>query len=304
MVLASALVFSAHVKGMEQEKTLIVGCDSTADLSVILHNLKEFTSFSPHIITATRVSDLISIAKSLDADLVILCFRNNHHVLNDFDSYVKKTHIPILCLSKSPENEPMHWSPDNIVFTYLMQHINKPGYLISRINSILRLNKEPELKKEVGYHTEKSNSSGSHGYHNDLSRYVMELDQKTNVLSKVTRRIADLYPEVDDKTRIALNSIVNGIRMSANDTKVWDDFKVYFEMANPDFLIQLAQKHPGLTSVDLKYCCYLKMNMSNDDIRNLLGINQESVRTHKYRLKRKLDLPKEMDLGVYLKSVS
>ena len=46
------------------------------------------------------------------------------------------------------------------------------------------------------------------------------------------------------------------------------------------------------------------MNMSNDDIRNLLGINQESVRTHKYRLKRKLDLPKEMDLGVYLKSVS
>ena len=55
MVLASALVFSAHVKGMEQEKTLIVGCDSTADLSVILHNLKEFTSFSPHIITATRV---------------------------------------------------------------------------------------------------------------------------------------------------------------------------------------------------------------------------------------------------------
>lgn len=306
MVYAYVLVFFSARKrnGMAQEKTLIVGCDSTADLSVILHNLKEFTFFSPHIITATRVSDLISISKSLDPDLVILCFRNNHHVLNDFYSYVKKKHIPILCLSKGPESEPMQWCPDNIVFTYLMQHINKHGYLISRINSILMLNKEPEFKKEVGYHTEQSNSSGSHGYLNDLSRYVMELDQKTNVLSKVTRRIADLYPEVDDKTRVALNSIVNGIKMSANDTKLWDDFKLYFEMANPDFLILLAQRHPDLTSVDLKYCCYLKMNMSNDDIRNLLGINQESVRTHKYRLKRKLELPKDMGLAVYLQSVS
>ena len=41
------------------------------------------------------------------------------------------------------------------------------------------------------------------------------------------------------------------------------------------------------------------MNMSNHDIKNLLNINQESVRTHKYRLKRKLGLRKEEDLRTY-----
>ena len=43
--------------------------------------------------------------------------------------------------------------------------------------------------------------------------------------------------------------------------------------------------------------------MSNDDIKNILGINQESVRTHKYRLKRKMSLPNELDLSTYLRSV-
>jgi DNA-binding CsgD family transcriptional regulator len=289
---------------MSKEKSIVVGCDCTTDLSVILDSLRDSGSFSHHIISATRASDLVNIAKTLDIDLVILCFSNNQQVLTDFDSSVKKTQVPILCLSKSPEKEPLYWSHDTIVFTCPMQHINNSGYLISRINSIFLLNQEPQAKKETAHYPVTTYPQRSSGYQNDLSRYVMELDQKTNVLSKVTKRIADLYPDVDDKTRTALNSIVNGIRMSANDTKLWEDFKLYFEMTNPDFLLFLAQKHPGLTTIDLKYCCYLKMSMSNDDIRSLLGINQESVRTHKYRLKKKLDLPGDMDLGVYLKSVS
>jgi DNA-binding CsgD family transcriptional regulator len=102
---------------------------------------------------------------------------------------------------------------------------------------------------------------------------------------------------------VELLSIVNAIKTSANNTKLWDDFKVYFEKTNPNFLYLLAKKHPQLTTKDLKYCCYLRMNMSNDDIRSLLGINQESVRTHKYRLKKKMQLNKESDLQTYLKAI-
>ena len=41
-----------------------------------------------------------------------------------------------------------------------------------------------------------------------------------------------------------------------------------------------------------------------NEIRNILGINQESVRTHKYRLKKKMALSKSQDLSHYLKSVT
>jgi DNA-binding CsgD family transcriptional regulator len=46
------------------------------------------------------------------------------------------------------------------------------------------------------------------------------------------------------------------------------------------------------------------MNMTNDDIRALLGINIESVRTHKYRLKKKLFLSKEKSVRSFLQTVN
>lgn len=88
--------------------------------------------------------------------------------------------------------------------------------------------------------------------------------------------------------------------MSLSDRNRWEDFKLYFENVNPNFLNKLRDNHPDLTLKDVKYCCYVTMNMSNDDITHILGINPESVRTHKYRLKKKLGLSKNQSLRHYL----
>ena len=130
------------------------------------------------------------------------------------------------------------------------------------------------------------------------------LNRKKGTLLKVHDRIKDLFPEVNDWTRRELISIVNTIKASIGDEKHWDNFKIYFENISPSFLKRLNKKHPDLTSKDIKYCCYLKMNMSNNEIGHLMGINQESVRTHKYRLKKKMALPKFQDLQVYVKSIA
>ena len=85
--------------------------------------------------------------------------------------------------------------------------------------------------------------------------------------------------------------------------ELWNDFKVFYEEADPNFLLALGAKYPFLTPVDLKYCCYLKMNMTNDDIRQVFGISLESVRTHKHRLKKKLALSKDTDLNLFLRTI-
>jgi len=218
--------------------------------------------------------------------------------LNDFDTFVKKNDIPVICLAGRYESESLSWNSNRSVFCYPLEHICKKEYLSSRINSIFLLKSKPG--EATGPHSFAEAAIQAAGT-KDLSRYVLELDQKIEMLMKVKDRVADLYPRVDDPVRTELISIVNSIKLSANDTKLWDDFQMYFEKTNPNFLLLLAKKHPGLTPKDLKYCCYLKMNMANDDIRTLLGINQESVRTHKYRLKKKLVLAKDQDLQSYLR---
>jgi DNA-binding CsgD family transcriptional regulator len=299
---AFTVAMGAGAYPMNTEKSIVIGCDNTSDLSVILHSIQN-KSFQHNIVSATRITDLISIANSLDPDLLIVCFRNNQLALNDLSTFLRKQGMPLLCIMQQTSLQPLSWSTGKIVFTCFLQHVANSDYFISTINSIFLLeaatqNTRPPVTAPAPVQQQ------SQLARTNLSRYVMELDKKTEVLSKVKERIAELYPRVDHTTRASLNSIVNAIKMSANDQQLWEDFKLYFEMTDPGFLLLLAQKHPDLTAKDIKYCCYLKMNMSNDDIRSLLGINQESVRTHKYRLKKKMMLHKDQDLRGYLLSVN
>jgi DNA-binding CsgD family transcriptional regulator/response regulator RpfG family c-di-GMP phosphodiesterase len=287
---------------MNADKLIVIGCDETAALSTILNSMR---GFSYHIVSATKMSDLIGIVKSLNPDLVIINFRSNQFALNDFITFIRRPEIPILCLTRKQEQESLSWSDTLIVFTYPYESMGNEKYLRSRINSIFLLKESASknttditLARAAIHQDKESNEEGR-----NLSRYVLELDQKVEILLKVKDRIANLCGKVDDHVRGELTSIVNSIKKSANDHKLWEDFKLYFEQTDPDFLKVLSKKYPVLTPVDLKYCCYLKMNMSNDDIRNLLAINQDSVRTHKYRLKKKMSLGKEQDLRSYLKAV-
>jgi len=289
---------------VNEEKLILIGCDDAENLAVVMNSLKG-SSFNNSIVTSTRVPDLVAISKSINPDLIISCFRNNQAVLNEFSSFIRKTETPILCLARKMETDHLHWTSNSIVFTYPLEHAGNSDHLNSRINSILLLGGGNTKKQKETSLAETAMQQNRYTTGNrNMSRMVLELDQKVDILLKVKDRITNLFPKVDDPTRAELTYIVNSIKSSVNNNKLWEDFKFYFVKTNPGFLLQLAEKYPALTQNDLKYCCYLKMNMTNDDIRELLGINQESVRTHKYRLKKKLSLSKEQSLRSYLQSVN
>ncbi len=287
---------------MLTEKLIAIGCDDTTSISIVLDKLKQTSAFSYNVISATMAAGLTGLLRSLKPDLIILCFRNNQQVLTELANVTVQLEIPILCLTRRFECETLDWNKNHVVFTCMLEYIHKASYLISRINSIFLLKQQEIIPQQTAAFSTMVIADPDNT--RNLSRYVMELDQKAEVLLKIKVRICELYPRVDDATRTELTSIVNSIRMSANDHKLWDDFKLYFEQTNPHFLLLLARKYPSLTATDLKYCCYLKMNMSNADIMNLLGINLESVRTHKYRLKKKMALSRDQELISHLRSIN
>ena len=120
-------------------KSIVIGCDDTVTLSTILNNIQETPGFVYNIISAARTSDLVSIAKSLDPDLVILCFRNNQVALNDFELFTRKAGTPVLCLARRGELEKLTWAQNRIVFAYAAEFIAQSDYLASRIHSIFLL---------------------------------------------------------------------------------------------------------------------------------------------------------------------
>lgn len=291
---------------MNHTRSVLLGCDDAELLASVMRVLQRDMGTVLRLVSASSEGDLIQLTRMLHPDLVILAFDRINQVISNFDFYVSRPDVPLLCLTRTEESEALCWSDKNIVFTSSTKFVEHENYLASRIRSILRL--QERSKSEIPTPATPLISADipepiSADDDRNMSRYVLELDQKRDVLTKVKERIVELFPSVNDPVRNQLSSIVNSIRVSFSDTRMWDDFKAYFEKIDPRFLAALMDQHPDLTSKDIKYCCYLKMNMSNNDIQNLLGINQESVRTHKYRLKKKMALSKEQDLRQYVSNV-
>ncbi|GGG31425.1 hypothetical protein GCM10011344_35460 [Dokdonia pacifica] len=285
---------------MEKSEYILIGSDISSSLASIIRSLKGFSHYS--FITATRIPDCIHISKSLSPTLLIFYFRNTQDLIHTLYKYKDLKSIPILCLTRSHTTIDVQ-DIDMILFTQSYESAIRDHLLNTNVKSILNL--ALKIKKNTTTHRAPKIHQTSFVHENkNLARYIMELDQKATTLSKIKDRIQDIYPDVDHPVRTKLMSIVNTIKLNIKDTKHWEDFKLYFENISPQFLKKLSSKFPDLTNKDLKYCCYLKMNMSNEDITHVLGINQESVRTHKYRLKKKMTLSKNQDLRLYLRSFS
>jgi len=69
-----------------------------------------------------------------------------------------------------------------------------------------------------------------------------------------------------------------------------------------DFHNAISIKHPTLTDKDLELAAMIALNMKNKEIAISKNITPASVKKTKTRLKQKLTIPYENDLGAYLKT--
>lgn len=286
---------------MYKHENILIGSNIPSALSAIIMRLNTTTS-NYNCITATRIFDIIHLSKTVKPSLIIICFSEDQTSLNNLIRHQQIQKIPLLFLRKNNDDSGLHFNTNALIFTQSYEYVMKSNNLSTNVHGLLKLNHK--TRQEYAYKSlaEKAMYHGAYNQSKDLTRYTLELDQKRAMLDKIKGKIKQLYANVDASTKQKLMAIVNTIKIAKSDRKHWEDFKIYFEKINPDFLKQLSRMYPCLTAKDLKYCCYLKMNMSNEDIRNILGINQESVRTHKYRLKKKMVLSKEQNLRNYLQS--
>ena len=66
---------------------------------------------------------------------------------------------------------------------------------------------------------------------------------------------------------------------------------------------KLMKINSKLTSLDLKHCAYIKMNIDNYDLSNILGVEMKSIQMTRYRLKKKLNLDADTSLREYVLSI-
>lgn len=128
----------------------------------------------------------------------------------------------------------------------------------------------------------------------ELAISTMSIIKKNEVLNKIKKELKNSTKMNDDHSAIKL------IDNSLNNNKDWKFFKQAFNNADKDFLDKIKTAHPELTPNDLRFCAYLRLNLSSKEIAPLLNISTKSVETKRYRLRKRLKLQHNQSLVNYI----
>lgn len=134
----------------------------------------------------------------------------------------------------------------------------------------------------------------------ELATTSLLMHQKNEVLNHINEDLSAFGNQIPQKWSKNISHIQKIIRENTTLEKDWDRLQLHFNEVHPDFFNKLQEQFCHLTQNDLRLCAYIRVNLSNKDIARLLNVEFRSIQMAKYRLKKKLALPKTQDLNDFI----
>lgn len=135
----------------------------------------------------------------------------------------------------------------------------------------------------------------------ELASTTMNLVQKKEFILKLKAELTQLQKNArlgDDQPE--LKKLLRALAEEEKLDDEWEQFSQHFNNVHGDFLTKLKNSHPALKPHELRLCVYLRMNLSSKEIAPLMSISVRGVEISRYRLRKKMALPTEVNLTQYL----
>lgn len=117
---------------------------------------------------------------------------------------------------------------------------------------------------------------------------------------KIEAFIASLNKEPDLVKNTYLFRQINQLKNFLIKDDDREEFLTLFEEVNSYFLNTLKEKHPVLNSNDIRFICYLYMNLTIKEICSLYNITPGACRKRKERIAHKMGITDSVDLYDYI----
>lgn len=136
-----------------------------------------------------------------------------------------------------------------------------------------------------------------------LSTHALNMVKKNKVLGEVKQQLKEISEKVKPEFRPNLKKIDLLLARNMKTDKEWNLFKMYFEQVNKNFFQNLTTRFPGLNTNDLRHCALIKLNLNVKEAASLLNVSPHTVKSARYRLKKKLDMEAADSLGNFIRRV-
>lgn len=130
--------------------------------------------------------------------------------------------------------------------------------------------------------------------------HALALEQKNELLNMINNKINAAMEDTGILHIQDLNGLVSSIRMQISDSTESDLFNQKFNKVHSAFYSNLTKAHPDLTKSELKFCAYLKLNLTSHQISTIMNVTGEAIRKNRHRIRKKLQLDKGDSLENYL----
>ena len=140
-----------------------------------------------------------------------------------------------------------------------------------------------------------------------------ELDQKQKEITRsevrilyddeIFQKINHEIDKLDYRDKEKLRPIIKLIRDEVNKELDWEQFKLHFDSVHSGFFRRIEDEYQSLTQSEKRHLAFIRMRLNNMEIAKLLDVKLESLRSLRYRLKKKLELPSDVNLSDHIWSI-
>jgi hypothetical protein len=136
-----------------------------------------------------------------------------------------------------------------------------------------------------------------------LTTHTLNLMQKNKMLSNLLTEIDEIKKLPEKEIKTGLRKLKLEIKQNIRIDKDWETFKIQFEQVNKNFFPELIKINPKLNTYDLRHCAMVKLNLNIKESASVLNLSPHSIKSARYRLKKKLFLTAEDDLYDFLRNI-
>ncbi|MEX1188321.1 MAG: tetratricopeptide repeat protein [Bacteroidia bacterium] len=145
---------------------------------------------------------------------------------------------------------------------------------------------------------------------NEQEQMKAELDYKRKELTQMALYINQQYEileslkqELSGLKSVEVRKLERELDQKLNIAKQREAFEMNVDLMNEDFYHRLDFNYPQLTENDKKLCAMVRLGLSSKEIASIVNISPKIVDMNRYRLRKKMNLEVEEELGQFLMKI-
>lgn len=137
-----------------------------------------------------------------------------------------------------------------------------------------------------------------------IERLLMDNKMRTNFTQELLDTVKDLKTKDSSSGVVkSYQTILVQLKNQINTEKRLDVVSEINKLSEVSFEIQLAERFPELTKAEREVCNLIYLNLSSKEIMNARNTTLSSIKSVRYRIRKKLQVPKGEELELFLKKL-